>query len=571
VLLRGAPAAAAAAAGARRGYGTRARPPPAAAGGAREDKEEEEEEERWLAEGRRGRAAADAGDTIFALSTAPGAAALAVVRISGPGADAALAALWPAGFARGGAPPPPARLRRAALACPTGAPLDDALVARFAAPRSFTGEGLVELHLHGGPAVVAATLAALAALGLRPAAPGEFSKRAFLSGKLDLASAEGLADLLTAETEAQRLQALAAAGGGAAAAARRWAAALTRALAHLEALIDFGEDEEIAADVADAAADAVAAVAAEVAAALGDAWRGMLTRGGVRLALLGPPNTGKSSLLNALAGRPAALVSPLAGTTRDAIEVHLSLAGHKAVLSDSAGVRATADVLEAAGIRRSAEAAAAADALAVVLDASEPRAWAPALAWLAAGLAADAPAAAGAVAATAGPEEGALPPPGARPRPRPLLLVLNKADLLPSPAAVAAAAASASAALASALAAAGAAAELRPPVAVSCATGEGMEALASALAGCVSGVMAPAGGGGRAAPALATRLRHRACLQEAADALARFAALRSHGPGGEELAAEELRAALRALGRLLGAVGTEAVLDVVFADFCVGK
>jgi tRNA modification GTPase len=283
-------------------------------------------------------------DTIYAAATAPGRAAVAVVRISGPQAGAVLRRL-------GGRQPAPrtASLRR--LIGPDGALLDEALVLWFPGPASYTGEDSAELHLHGGPAVVEGVLEALAAQGLRLAQAGEFTRRAFEHGKLDLAQAEGVGDLIEAETAAQRRQALDQLGGRLSGAQARWREGLVEALAVLEAAVDF-PDEEIPADVAARAAPALQGLIAELKAATEAAERGTRVREGYRIALMGRPNAGKSTLLNALARREAAIVTATAGTTRDIIEVPMVLAGYKVILADTAGLRDTEDEIEAEGVRR---------------------------------------------------------------------------------------------------------------------------------------------------------------------------------------------------------------------------
>jgi len=283
-------------------------------------------------------------DTIFAPATAPGRAAVAVVRISGPAAGPALAQI-------AGRLPAPRRAALRRLQDEGGAILDEALVLWMPGPASYTGEDSVELHLHGGPAVVAGVLDALAAQGLRLAEPGEFTRRAFEHGRLDLAQAEGVADLIEAETQAQRRQALDQLGGRLSGAQDRWREALVEALAVFEAAVDF-PDEEIPADVANRAAPVLTALIAELRTAAAESERGERVRSGYRIALMGAPNAGKSTLLNALARREAAIVTATAGTTRDIIEVPLVLAGYKVVMADTAGLRDTADEIEAEGVRR---------------------------------------------------------------------------------------------------------------------------------------------------------------------------------------------------------------------------
>ena len=248
---------------------------------------------------------------------------------------------------------PPARVAtRVRLRESDGEIVDDGLALWFAAPNSFTGEDVVELHLHGGTAAMAAAARVLAAVpGFRLAEPGEFTRRAFENGKMDLTEAEGLADLVDAETDAQRRQARRQMDGQLGDLYERWRAGLLSALAHFEAEIDFAE-EDIPPDLHQRAVDGVRAIAAEIAAHLDDKRRGEILRGGVSVAIVGPPNAGKSSLLNRLAGRDAAIVSETAGTTRDVIEVHLDLGGFPVILADPAGLRVSGDDIEQEGVRR---------------------------------------------------------------------------------------------------------------------------------------------------------------------------------------------------------------------------
>jgi tRNA modification GTPase len=292
-------------------------------------------------------------DTIFAPATAPGRAAVAVVRLSGPRSGEAVRAL-------AGRLPAPRRASVRRLRDASGGDIDEALVLWMPAPGSYTGEDSAELHLHGGPAVVAATLEALGGLGLRLAEPGEFTRRAFENGRLDLAQAEAVADLVEAETEAQRRQALDQLGGRLSDVQARWRAELMQALAMLEAAVDF-PDEELPADVAARARPSLERLITGLEAAAADAVRGERVREGFRIALIGAPNAGKSTLLNALAKRDAAIVTATPGTTRDIIEVPLQLAGYKVVVADTAGLRETADEIEAEGVRRAERWAAEAD------------------------------------------------------------------------------------------------------------------------------------------------------------------------------------------------------------------
>ena len=270
-------------------------------------------------------------DTIFAPATAAGRSAVAVVRLSGPGTLAAVRAL-------AGRLPAARRASLRGLKGAGGAAIDEALVLWFPAPGSYTGEDSAEFHVHGGQAVVAALVEALSVAGLRLAEPGEFTRRAFEHGKLDLAQAEGVADLIDAETEAQRRQALAQLGGRLSDIQARWRDGLIRASAMLEAAVDF-PDEELPADVAGRARPILEILADELETAAADVERGERVREGFRIALVGAPNAGKSSLLNALVDRDAAIVTATPGTTRDVIEVPMVVAGYKVLLADTAGLR----------------------------------------------------------------------------------------------------------------------------------------------------------------------------------------------------------------------------------------
>ncbi|MDB5367134.1 MAG: trmE [Rhodospirillales bacterium] len=303
-------------------------------------------------------------DTIFALASAPGPAGVAVVRIAGAQAHE---------FARslaGDLPKPRVAARRILRDPASCEPIDDALLLVFNAPASFTGDDVVELHTHGGRAVHSAVARALLALGARPAEPGEFSKRAFLAGKLTLDQTEAIADLVAAETEAQRRQALRQLGGALAARAEGWRAALVEAMAAAEAAIDF-PDEDLPAGLEQRARTAIASLRDELGDALAEGRRGEALRDGFEIAVLGPPNAGKSSLINYLAGRDAAIVSPIAGTTRDAIEVRLDLGGWPVTLVDTAGLRESDDEIEQEGVRRARARAEQADLAVWLTEATE--------------------------------------------------------------------------------------------------------------------------------------------------------------------------------------------------------
>lgn len=438
--------------------------------------------------------------TIFALASGAGRAGIAVYRLSGPLAGDVLCRLTARPL------PAPRLAARRRLVDGQGAVIDDGLVVWFPGPASFTGEDVVELHLHGGRAIAAALTEALLALGLRPAEPGEFSRRAFEAGKLDLTQAEAIADLVAAETAAQRRQALAQMDGALARLYDGWRERLLRCQAHLEAEIDFAE-EDLPGGLAEGARRAVEALADEMAGHLADGRRGERLRDGLSIAILGAPNVGKSSLLNRIAGREAAIVSSLAGTTRDVIEIHLDLAGFPVVLADTAGLRDTAEAIEEEGVRRARRRAETADLRLVLFDGADL----PVL------------------------DQASLALVDGRTIP-----VVNKADALRE-------------AVPSEI-------EGQRVMAVSAHSGEGVDALLAVLADRAAALLETGG-----APAM-TRARHRVALEEAEAALRRalIAAL-------PELAAEDVRVATRALGRITGRVDVEEMLDIIFSEFCIGK
>ena len=446
-------------------------------------------------------------DTIFALATPPGRAAIAMVRLSGPDAGEAVRRLT-------GALPPPRTSALRRLRSADGAGLDRALVLWFPRPGSYTGEDGAELHLHGGSAVVDAVCDALLDLGLRLAEPGEFTRRAFEHGKLDLSQAEAIADLVDAETEGQRRQALDQLDGALSRRYDSWRAAILEVLALLEAAIDF-PDEDLPADVAARVGPYLRRLLDELDDALNDAGRGERVREGFRVAIVGAPNAGKSSLLNRLLGREAAIVTRTPGTTRDVIEAPLVLGGFKALLADTAGLRAAVEEIEAEGVRRARAWAEGADLRLWVVDgSSSDGSWRQA---------AD------------------LARPGD-------ILVLNKSDL-----------ASGSDRPAALCLAAGRALQIAETKA---SRGDGVAAVLERLGSVIVEALS-----GREFPA-ATRARHRHRLLEARDHVGR--AIQA-AAAGAELAAEDVRLAGRALGRISGRIDPEEVLDRIFATFCIGK
>lgn len=305
--------------------------------------------------------------TIFAVASGAPPAAIAIMRISGPEALAA-------GSLIAGVLPPARQAGLRSLRHPlSGLLLDRAIVIAFPGPASVTGEDMVEFHLHGGRAVIAAVADALQGVeGLRPAVAGEFTRRALIAGRIDLAGAEGLGDLLTAETEGQRRAAMAAVEGVVSRAVTGWSSRLVMISAQVESILDFSDEDDVDETPIDAIRELVSALAGDLASILAVPPVERL-RDGVRLVLAGPPNSGKSTLLNVLVGRAAAIVSPIAGTTRDRIEAAIIRDGIAYVLTDTAGLAAaTDDPIEAIGIERAREAMASADILAWLGDDSPP-------------------------------------------------------------------------------------------------------------------------------------------------------------------------------------------------------
>ena len=444
-----------------------------------------------------------ASATIYAEATAFGTAGIAVVRVSGPCARIVMDRLT-------GQTKIKARhaTRVNIYRSHDGELLDSALALWFPKPNSFTGEDIAEFHLHGGRAVVAAVLAELEAIsGLRMAEPGEFSRRAFMNDKMDLTEAEGLADLIAAETEMQRKQALRQLNGGLGDRYEDWRHRLLRDLAHTEAVLDFA-DEELPVGLLDHLNQDVKLLVQEITAHLDDDRRGERLREGVRVAIVGPPNVGKSSLFNHLAKRDVVIVHDRAGTTRDVVEIQLDLGGFPVFISDTAGIRESSDEVESEGIRRAKAVAEESDLVVGVCDASVVPALDPETLSLLG-------------------ESG--------------LLVMNKIDLLGD--------------------------QLPEMIGgyrlqhVSCRTGAGLDGLTETLTTKVHRMMSSVVSG-----SLISRQRHRESLIECRNALVRFG-----GAQAVELSAEELRHAVHSLGRITGRVDVEDILGLIFREFCIGK
>ena len=447
--------------------------------------------------------------TIYALATAQGRAGIAVIRISGPAAELALMKLVPDLVAL----PAPRYLQRVNLFetesnfDQSPVQIDDALAVRFNGLNSFTGEDVVELHVHGGHAVISALMTSLSSIeGLRPAEPGEFSRRAFENGKMDLTAVEAIADLVDAETYAQRQQALTQMGGALAKTYDGWRERLVKAMAFAEATIDFSE-EDIPKDLTHQSLDALKVLEQEIREHLLDSNIGERIRDGFRIALTGAPNVGKSSLLNALAKRDVAIVSDVAGTTRDVIEVPMDLSGYAAVIIDTAGIRESEDVIEREGVRRALDQAASADLRLHLVDSVEA-----------------------AEMAEHNPHT---------------IVVMNKCDLLSNN-------------------------DLGKTLLgvhpLSIKMNDGLESLIAEMSERISNQAAYRS----KTSAPLTRARHRYALEECVDALDR-AFVSADAGADVEMMAEDVRVAAQALGRITGRVDVEELLDRIFSDFCIGK
>ena len=448
-------------------------------------------------------------DTIFALATPPGRSAIAVIRISGGSAHRAAAAF-------GASAPAPGQFRLARLKDGDGQTVDEALLLAMAGPRSSTGEDVLEIHCHGSSAVVQGLLQQLAALdGFRPAEAGEFTHRMFANGRIDLLGVEALADLIDSETDLQRQQAWAQMDGALRGPATEWREKLIALAARLETLIDFA-DEDLPPDVAADWGDRAQALATEMQAVLNDGQFGERVRNGVRVALLGPVNAGKSTLLNHLAGREAAIVSDTAGTTRDVVTATIDLGGVPVMLLDTAGIRETGDSIEAEGVRRARQAAQDAEAALVVVDGSRPG-WRKEVANL-----------------------QLLVPASSQ-------IIVTKSDL--------------------GIAEMGQADDWPDGTLAVTLRGDGAEAASLAILDALYKLIVPANQADRAS--IISRLRHRHAIKAAVDGV--MAACLHDLHTTPELAAEDLRHAADSLGRMIGVIDVEDLLDSIFASFCIGK
>jgi tRNA modification GTPase len=455
--------------------------------------------------------------TIFALASGRPPNAISVVRVSGPKANVAVQTL-------AGRIPAPRVATRGLLFNADQGPVDDAVILWFPAPASATGEDVAEFHVHGGRAVLSALFAALSSIdGLRPAEPGEFTRRAFENGKLDLTEAEGLDDLIHADTDRQRRHALRQLKGLLGDRARSWRAQIIEASALIEAGIDFSDEGDVPAELMAPALAKIRALHGEIAEVLAAQGRSERLREGLVVAIAGPPNVGKSTLINQLARRDIAIVSPHAGTTRDVIEVQLDLDGLPVTVIDTAGIRETDDPVEQEGVRRARARAAEADLVLWLVDddAHEPVLGSETAAWVVRNkidLTALSPHAAGMRidAANMGQAEGGL-----------------RQD------------------------------RRRADFAISARRGDGVSELVQALVGFAQDYFGSDEGG------LISRERQRTLLRETAAALQR--SIDAAASGSEELVAEDLRAATYSLGRLLGRVDVEDILDKIFREFCIGK
>ena len=446
--------------------------------------------------------------TIFALSSGIGKSGVAVIRISGPQANTTIDRI-------AGGPPKPRHAKLRTLRNPASNEIiDRGLIIWFPHPHSYTGEDIAEFHIHGGRAVIAGLISVLSnEPGLRAAEPGEFTRRAFENGKLDLTETEGLADLIDADTQAQRHQALRQMGGKLSQVYEGWRRDLIKAQSLIEAEIDFSDEEDVNAHAISAATSIVQRLNSEITIHLQDGGSGEIIRDGFRVVLTGAPNVGKSSLLNALAKRDAAITSPIAGTTRDAIDVFLDLEGWPVHITDTAGIRQATNIsdIERQGISLSLKHATAANLIIWVMDANAPE-----------------------------PINHEILP--FQPQCQSILTVANKSDLQQIIDTE----------------------QFNPPpdLYISAKTGDGLNRLVSLITKTAAEQLT-----GSEAPII-TRARHREHLNSCSQAMNAFLA---HPARDLELRAEDLRQAAGAIGRITGRIDVEDILDDLFSSFCIGK
>lgn len=488
-------------------------------------------------------------DLIYGLASANGRAGVAIIRLSGQGALDICAQIC-----RTPIPRPRFLARRIFHDPASDTVIDHGMVAVFQAPASYTGEQVVEFHIHGGKAIIEALFRALQHLGCRIAAPGEFTRRAFLNGKMDLTVAEGLLDLIDAETEAQRRQALRQADGELGALYQNWAQDLTKLLAHSEAAIDFAE-EDLPDTLVDAERAEIQRLAAMMAAHLQDNRRGEQIRDGIQIAIFGPPNVGKSSLLNYLAQRQAAIVSDIPGTTRDVIEVRIDLGGFPLRLFDTAGIRATEDRVESEGIRRAVATAQMADISLLMLSAhpDDIRHEGDGVEEGIEGIEG--------IEGVEGVEDVLARYCDDLSHP-PTMVILNKIDHKIAQMGTSQMGTSQMGSFAPPFASSTSYKALfnRADAHISVKTGAGLDDFLARLTQIIDATY----GQHHAAPI--TRARHREALVSTVEHLTR-----AINTPQEELRAENIRLALRCLGRITGTVDVEDLLDIIFRDFCIGK
>ncbi|XP_065573663.1 tRNA modification GTPase GTPBP3, mitochondrial-like isoform X1 [Artemia franciscana] len=445
--------------------------------------------------------------TIFGLSTGRGRSAVAVVRISGYNAQTALQKMTNRDDF------PPRQMAFVNILHPLKKTLiDKGMIVYFPGPKSFTGEDCCEFHIHGGKAVISSVLESLATIpDFRPAEAGEFTRRAFLNNKLDLTKVEGLADLLNAETESQRKQALRQVGGDLELLYKNWRRQILKSIANVEAFIDFAEDENISSTAIQEVEEIVKKLIYEIKNHLSDNRRGERLRDGVHVAIVGEPNVGKSSLMNILCQRQAAIVSPVAGTTRDVLETTIDIGGYPMILCDTAGIRRTTDDVEQEGVNRAKKRAENADLVILVKDASKV----------------DAPESSNIDHFLKGWDED-------------VLTVWNKIDLVKE--------------------------KTYDGVSLSCTTKAGLTGFLSELTKKIANLCADP----ESESPVLTKARHRIELTRCVENLLEYLNF-SKNDSDLVISAHKLRTAVKHMGSITGEIYADGILDVIFSDFCIGK